>query len=193
MTAEPVVPRVYDAIVRGALEVVPADRAVLLSRRAGAEIVIADPAAPDPSGEEIERLRHAEPNARASTPNQTGGSSLAVRTVGPEPSALLLERASGSAFTRYQVVRIAQEAMSNARRHASAGEIVVELHEDAGTLTLTVRDDGTGFDPVAVEGTGRFGLKTMAERARAVGGALEVVSANGAGTTVRARIALGGV
>jgi signal transduction histidine kinase len=94
--------------------------------------------------------------------------------------------------TRYQVVRIAQEAMSNARRHARASEIVVELREDAGMLALTVRDDGTGFDPAAVEGTGRFGLKTMAERARAAGGTLEVVSAHGTGTTVRAKIPLGG-
>ena len=97
-----------------------------------------------------------------------------------------LVTAGGSLATsaRYQVMRIAQEAMSNARRHASATTVAVALDEHDGVLELVVRDDGTGFDPVAVAGSGRFGLTTMAERARAVGGALDVRSALGEGTTV---------
>ncbi len=87
---------------------------------------------------------------------------------------------------QYQVLRIAQEAMSNARRHAAARRVVVRLAVDVEGLDLTVADDGVGFAP----GTqpGGFGLKTMAERARALGGVVAVESSPGAGTVVRARI-----
>jgi len=85
---------------------------------------------------------------------------------------------------RYQVMRIAQEAMSNARRHAEATTVAVALDEHDGAFRLSVRDDGAGFDPEVAARSGRFGLTTMAERARAVGGALDVRSALGEGTTV---------
>jgi signal transduction histidine kinase len=85
---------------------------------------------------------------------------------------------------RYQVMRIAQEAMSNVRRHAAATTVAVALDEQDGILELSVRDDGGGFDPVAAARSGRFGLTTMAERARTVGGTLEVRSKLGEGTTV---------
>lgn len=89
---------------------------------------------------------------------------------------------------RYHLLRIVQEAMSNVRRHAAATMIAVTLREHDGTLELSVCDDGTGFDARAEAGTGHFGLKTMAERARAVGGTLVVRSAPGEGTTVCATV-----
>jgi signal transduction histidine kinase len=85
---------------------------------------------------------------------------------------------------RYQVMRIAQEAMSNARRHADATTVEVGFDEHDGVLELSVRDDGMGFEPEVAARSGRFGLTTMAERARAVGGTLDVRSALGEGTTV---------
>lgn len=85
---------------------------------------------------------------------------------------------------RYQVMRIAQEAMSNARRHSEATTVAVALDEHDGEFRLSVRDDGAGFDPEVAARSGRFGLTTMAERARAVGGNLVVHSALGEGTTV---------
>ncbi len=85
---------------------------------------------------------------------------------------------------RYQVMRIAQEAMSNARRHAAATTMAVALDEHDGVFELSVRDDGAGFDPTTAARSGRFGLITMAERARAVGGTLDVRSTLGEGTTV---------
>ncbi|MGZ5317222.1 MAG: sensor histidine kinase [Actinomycetota bacterium] len=85
---------------------------------------------------------------------------------------------------RYQVMRIAQEAMSNARRHAAATSVAVALDEHDGAFELSVSDDGSGFDPAAAARTGRFGLTTMAERARAVGGSLDVRSVVGEGTVV---------
>ena len=85
---------------------------------------------------------------------------------------------------RYQVMRIAQEAMSNARRHADATTVAVALDERDGGFELSVRDDGAGFDPEVAARSGRFGLTTMAERARAVGGSLDVRSTIGEGTSV---------
>jgi len=102
---------------------------------------------------------------------------------------------AGSALAspaRYQVMRIAQEAMSNARRHAHASSITVSLAERDDVLELDVRDDGDGFDLAAAAESGRFGLKTMAERARALGGSLDVRSVPGEGTTVHAAVPLNG-
>ena len=82
------------------------------------------------------------------------------------------------------VFRIAQEALHNALRHAGAGHIAVRLRCEDERLELTVSDDGAGFDVGAVRSR-RLGLTTMAERARAVGGDLELRSSPGAGTTVR--------
>jgi signal transduction histidine kinase len=85
------------------------------------------------------------------------------------------------------VFRIAQEALHNALRHADAARIDVVLRWAAdGQLELVVRDDGAGFEPAAPGVRSRsLGLTTMAERARAAGGALTIESAPGAGTTVR--------
>ena len=69
-------------------------------------------------------------------------------------------------------------------QHADATTVAVALDEHDGVLELSVRDDGAGFDPVAAAHSGRFGLTTMAERARAVGGTLDIRSAPGEGTTI---------
>ena len=83
--------------------------------------------------------------------------------------------------------RIAQEAMTNIQRHARAAHVVVALAADAGGLQLTVRDDGRGFDPAH---SGGLGLVTMRERAQQVGGTLDIDTAPGAGSCVRAHIPL---
>jgi signal transduction histidine kinase len=85
--------------------------------------------------------------------------------------------------------RIAQEALNNAAKHASAGKITVGLEEAGGELVLSVTDDGKGFDPAAAP-RGRWGMTTMRERAEAAGGRLSVDSSPGSGTTVRAAIPL---
>lgn len=86
-----------------------------------------------------------------------------------------------------QVVRIIQEALTNVRKHARASTAVVEVRTSGEQLSVTVRDDGLGFNPAA-NARGefpRFGLNTMRERATSIGGDLEITSAPGAGTTVR--------
>lgn len=81
------------------------------------------------------------------------------------------------------VFRVLQEALSNAVRHSGAGRVDVELRCGPDRLELTVRDDGTGFDPAGA--SDGFGLLGMRERARALGGTLDVQTGAGAGTTVR--------
>src|SRR5690606_14354367 len=91
----------------------------------------------------------------------------------------------------HQVLRVAQEAVTNALRHAGASGVRVCLGPDdelAGHVTLVVADDGRGFDPAA-RGlrSRRLGLTSMHERAASLGGALVIESAPGRGTTVRLR------
>jgi signal transduction histidine kinase len=85
------------------------------------------------------------------------------------------------------VFRIAQEALHNALRHARAVHIAVTLRCEPGRVQLTVGDDGAGFERDAVRPRS-LGLTTMAERARAAGGTLEIDTAPGAGTTVRLEV-----
>jgi signal transduction histidine kinase len=88
-----------------------------------------------------------------------------------------------------EVFRIAQEALQNALRHGQAERLDVRLEAHDGLLALTVADDGIGFDPAApAVRSRRLGLTSMEERARAVGGALAIESAPGAGTTVRLEV-----
>jgi signal transduction histidine kinase len=97
-----------------------------------------------------------------------------VELVGEAPS-----RDGGSDLA---VLRIVHEALHNALRHARARRIVVSLAPDA----VEVSDDGVGFDPERTELRSRhLGLTSMEERARELGGRLEIRSRPGAGTTVR--------
>lgn len=85
--------------------------------------------------------------------------------------------------------RIAQEAVMNAARHASATRVALAFAEREGRVILTVSDDGVGFD-LDAPGTDpdHWGLKSMRERARAIGGVLHVETAPGAGTRVTAEV-----
>ena len=84
------------------------------------------------------------------------------------------------------LVRICQEAVSNAIHHGGAVEIHIDAMYTFNQLVLTIADDGAGFDPAAVHATtGRgFGLASMRRRAVATGGRLEIVSVPGVGTRV---------
>ena len=79
--------------------------------------------------------------------------------------------------------RIVQEALHNALKYSRAHEVTVDLRADSGRLTLTVVDDGLGFDVEAAWGQG-LGLVSMGERVDAIGGAFEIRSTPGAGTRV---------
>lgn len=78
--------------------------------------------------------------------------------------------------------RIAQEAVNNAVRHASASQVCIRLSVDDGTLVLSVMDDGVGMPPQRKRSG--MGLHIMEYRSRTIGGKLQVKSRIGAGTTV---------
>jgi signal transduction histidine kinase len=86
--------------------------------------------------------------------------------------------------------RIAQEALTNAVRHAGATKVAVTLEAARQRLQLTVKDDGRGFDLGAVSESEGIGLAGMRERANLVGGRLRVRSALGQGTEVRLEVPL---
>ena len=83
-------------------------------------------------------------------------------------------------------LRAAQESLANVRRHAGATSIAVVLTYDEDGATVTVTDDGVGFDPSAPrEG---YGLDGLASRVGVVGGLVDVASDPGSGTRVRVRV-----
>ena len=87
------------------------------------------------------------------------------------------------------LLRIGQEAMNNAVKHAQAQRILVNLIFDARRVQLSVRDDGRGFDQAAGDGeAGHFGFIGMRERAEQIGGTLSIYSAEGLGTEIVADV-----
>ena len=80
------------------------------------------------------------------------------------------------------VYRIVQEALTNATKHGAAARATVEVLEGDHDVRVTVRDDGSGFDPSAA--ASGFGLTGMRERTELLKGAISVESARGEGTTV---------
>jgi len=84
------------------------------------------------------------------------------------------------------VLRCAQEALANARKHARASRIEVGLVAGDGAVRVTVTDDGIGFDPEAAPDG--FGLPGRRDRLASVGGSLSVTSAAGEGTRLTAEV-----
>jgi two-component system NarL family sensor kinase len=87
--------------------------------------------------------------------------------------------------------RVAQEAVTNALRHASPARVQVTLTATPARVQLVVKDDGQGFDPEQTP-PDRYGLRGMNERVRLLGGSLHVRSAPGAGTQIEASVPLEG-
>lgn len=87
------------------------------------------------------------------------------------------------------LLRVAQEALHNALRHAAPRHVGVSLRRRGVATVLRVEDDGSGFDPAAVRAAGRhLGLVSMRDRAAAVGGTLTVTSAPGEGTVIEMEV-----
>lgn len=97
-------------------------------------------------------------------------------------------RLAGCSLTANQeihVLHIIREALSNATRHSEADRIVVRLACDAaGQVSLAVEDDGKGIDPAAPVEHHHYGVAIMGERARGLGGALDIGPRPGGGTRV---------
>ena len=89
-----------------------------------------------------------------------------------------------------QMYQIAKEAVTNAIRHGQATRIDIAVAYDGSHVSVTVKDNGCGFEPncaaAAPTDEPHFGLETMRERAETFGGGLRIVSTPGEGTTVHA-------
>jgi signal transduction histidine kinase/ligand-binding sensor domain-containing protein len=119
------------------------------------------------------------------------GQDLATAESTPDPAVLRVTvegtPRSLHPIVRDEIYRIAGEAMRNAFRHAQAHQIEVEIRYDERQLRLRIRDDGKGMDAKILSGDGRaghFGLHGMRERAKIVGGQLDVWSERDSGTEV---------
>ncbi|MGW2013688.1 sensor histidine kinase [Streptomyces sp. NPDC001927] len=117
---------------------------------------------------------------------------------GPEPSPRARLTVSGTPVelpTPYEValLRIAQSALANTVRHASAARAEITLSFMDASVTLDVVDDGKGFDPALLSPSsedGGFGLPAMRARAESLGGTFTVESAPGQGTAVAVSLPL---
>ncbi len=100
-------------------------------------------------------------------------------TVDGEPGQL-------SATSDIVALRATQEALANVRKHAGATRVQVRLTYDEDGATVSVSDDGAGFDPAAPRAG--YGLDGLAQRVESVGGLSSVESSPGTGTRVRVRV-----
>jgi len=88
------------------------------------------------------------------------------------------------------LLRIGQEAVSNAVKHGHAREIVIELNYSPSRVRLSIRDDGEGFASEQPVATGHFGLLDMRERAQSMGAELRLESNPDLGTEVSLEVLL---
>ncbi len=80
--------------------------------------------------------------------------------------------------------RVGQEVLANVSKYAQARRVSMQLFAAPDEVTLEIADDGVGFDPQMLEATPGFGLKSLVERARGLGGWAEIAAAPGRGVTV---------
>ena len=83
------------------------------------------------------------------------------------------------------LLSVLSEALVNITRHAQASRVWVKLEAKNNHVELEIRDNGQGFDPEIETGGGHYGLLGMRERARLVGGSMEIESGTGQGTRIR--------
>jgi len=151
------------------------------------------------TAEEVERISR---NLRPSALDEVGlaavlrdaSTEFAVRMGVSLKLACVQLTARLPADTELTLYRILQEALKNVEKHARARHIAVRLTQRGTVVQLAINDDGIGFDPdeppAKRKGKGGLGLLSMRERARYAGGALNVKSAPGRGTTIRAHVPL---
>ena len=124
---------------------------------------------------------------RDTVENMTALTGLVIETDLQAP----VERLSEGGQTA--LLRVVQEALQNARKHADAKRVTVATRTEGSDIVTEVSDDGTGFDPgsLAVQGRRTFGLQFMRERAELIGARFEVRSRPGEGTVVWLAIPMG--
>lgn len=116
-----------------------------------------------------------------------------LRTICPTQTISLRIELAGDfnrweAPTRSQLYRIAQEALTNAAKHAGARQVSVSLTRINHHIEMRIEDDGCGFDSAEVDYAQHLGLQSMAERAKGLSGTFNVNSQLGAGTIVTVKV-----
>ncbi len=91
---------------------------------------------------------------------------------------------------QHQLLNAIKEALNNVLKHSQASQVVVELDYSPALLTTAVRDNGVGFDPLAVENSERNGLINLRSRLTEIGGVIEIRSESGRGTEISWRVPL---
>ena len=86
----------------------------------------------------------------------------------------------------FALYRVVQEAINNVTLHASAQHIIIHYNSDQGQVSLTIQDDGVGFNDSEID-AGHLGLSIMRDRIQNIGGTLETISAIGEGTLIKVR------
>jgi signal transduction histidine kinase len=84
--------------------------------------------------------------------------------------------------------RVAQEALHNAAKHSAANAVAVSFRGEGTALTLTITDQGVGFDTHGAGASGGLGIVSMRQRLRMIGGSLTITAAPGQGTRVQAQL-----
>ena len=145
----------------------------------------------------VERLRHLLFELRPPALDREG-LVAALRSYagdGTEPRVAIEDRLQEqpSGEIRAILFRIAQEAITNARKHSKGTRISVTLTSEGGGVRLIVSDDGAGFEVASLDAPepGHIGLPTMVERAELAGGRCHIDSEPGRGTTIDAWVPLG--
>jgi signal transduction histidine kinase len=89
---------------------------------------------------------------------------------------------------RHSLTQIVREALSNVARHAQATQVKVKVREVGHDVSLTIRDDGVGFDPAKLRDPASFGLNNMRQRALQLGGTFAIDSEEGQGTLITIKV-----
>ncbi len=197
---ERVAQEIHDTLAQGFTSV------VMLAQAAGADL---DRGAADAARERLalvestarDNLAEARALVAASAPAPLQGGTLseALRRLADrfaEETGTRVELAAPQALCLSSaddvvLLRSAQEALTNVRRHAAAAAVRVDLRQDAEGTVLEVTDDGRGLPADASGFTEGYGLRGMRERVAAEGGSLEVGPAPGGGTRVAVRLPAG--
>jgi signal transduction histidine kinase/ligand-binding sensor domain-containing protein len=169
------------AIARGSLPQASGQQSQLLALRREVE-------------EHIREARQAIQNLRSPMLEASGLAGalteICRRTVArPTRFDVSADQITSTGATEGELLRIGQEAITNAARHADATHIRVDLRQEPAAIRMCVTDDGRGFDVAAAmsAGSGRYGLLGMQERAARLGGRLTITS-SASGTVVEANV-----